>query len=1121
MFKSIGDGYQPLAEWISAWLKGDVNLRLPIFFERGCSYSEVPVNRTVANDLYRELILKGQWDILNCYADFLVNEKELCRGVVRTLMGKSLTILGYRRQTYDPSLDWGMFTERNWNKNVFGEHVYMFEHSKSANFVNENAKTNAKARALYFKGKLAKKDKKKEKILLKSATLGYIPAFSELAFTYEGMGDTSECIKWHEEGAKYGLQESCTYLASLNAGTEKEYEYLKLCYQNYGTYPSNLLRLASVIERDLYGVKSSYTESRTEKETILFDSLARVILEWSELDSDKTEEVNEARLKLARLILEKKIDVDGVLAVVLVEIAKLHKVAVDGDLQKLVEKYCLEEVQRIRDRLNGKMKESLSTFSREKNARVERDRIIRAPIIEAERREREEKERKERERKERELQEFIIEAKKDGDRFREEKRLSWARPVDLGTVAEYTKLKGETEVKHQKAVELYQEALDSNGEEDTINALKIAGEAGHPRAVIELSKYYHGYDEATAEYWLEKCAKQGNLNRAINSKWKWTISCVVRYVNSKDDDIKNKALEALAKLNVKTLNAEEEKGLKSLANSGNLNAIKVYCKFVKNKNESEWLDYVYLGANAGDDECVNSIIDFCGGIANACEGRYVALLKNDKVKNNNRVQYEWYKAYSDEVLAKKFGVNVDKKKAFEILKLLSSKKLDSDLKKTVRLELARCYEFGVGTEIQIYFASTHYRGYDDKKADILLKQFEEKQEKEIRERKALKLMGKYPCAQLSNLQKTHPFWANNIIAKYKTTAPEKLEANLKARDEYLRFGFTFTELYESDGTFKEYQARGAYLRKKAEMEAERNRLERERQEKIKRENEERTKQERLERERKEREMLTAIRTDSTTTETNLTAKTVSTATNNKANENTALSKVRTKYCYKSDGLYTDHLEYFFRMCQDKSTLGEFYRIHTDKEAVGRLLGVLPECILDKYEFAEKISQKVEKLVGCFPSVDVRNIVTGHEYHKYLERDFAGLPVYGGAINVEVSFLQDIRYSSAIALPKSGDLFYEEYQKFNNHEISKWVDFNEYSRESGLQRELYDMTQSEVSSGKTAARKITRAIAKEMLKFYKVIDLTYIGTTKGLKKYGRYVPLIPTKVNVTFNFWGND
>ncbi len=1129
MFKALPDRMQPIGEWVNKWTKGEVNLCLPILFERGCSYSKLAVDREVARELYRELILLEKWEILNCFADFINEEKGTSESLVsRELLSKSLSTLGYRRCTYDKSEDWKEFTERNLNKKAFGVHLPLFEYAKESVFVGENERKLGKARALYFKGKIASKDKKREKLFLKSALLGYLPAYSELAFTYEGMGNDSECLKWHSEGAKLGLQDSCIYLANLHAGTEKEYEYLYNCYQNRTTYPSTLLRFAGLVESQLCSKNLKLTANdRAEKEAILYDVLARIIYENTEIESDKCEEINTARITLARLILENKIKGDGVLAIVLIELALHAKVKVEQSLISLMEKYRQDELQALRRRITRKMNDSMQLFKHEENERAERDKPFREIRQESARLEREEKERKENERKEKALKEFVAEAKADADRYREEKRLGWARPLDLGVVAEYTKLKGESEAQHKKAVNLYQEALDSHGEEDTLNALLLAGEAGHPHAIWELAKYFHTYDEEWALHWLEKCAEQGNLNRAITAKWKWTIGYVLQYFGAKHVDIRLRAEEALGKITIKSMTSEEQAGLKALADSGNKTAIKVYANYIKYKNPAEWAEYTYAGANAGDPESIEAIVRKEGEVNMNSSDRYLALLKNPKAKENDYVTFQWYKIYSSEELAKKCGVNADSKKAFGILEKLVAKKPKGELKKQASLELAKCYEYGIGTNVALYFASKYYRGYDDAKADLLLKRYEEREERERRERKAIKLMEQYPSTALSNLQKTNPTWANNIIVKYKTTAPEKLEENLKARDEYLRFGFSIADMYEFDGTFKEYQMRGAYLRKKAEQE-ERAKKEAEERARIKRIEEENARliaeQERIKAEQARalasQKTATASQPTAPTVSAKNTAKSVSKATK-KQQEQEAIAKVRAKYGYVENGKYSEQMEYFYKICSTEDTCGKAWKIKNDPEALGEFYGVPPERVISKYDFAFLLKQKIEKVVGCCPEVEPKTTLHGIDYYKYAERDLAGLPCYGGALGMEVSFIQDIRYNNITTAPTSMDLFYDEYQKFHADEISKFVDFDEYARKSGLNYSVYSLEREEVSNGKSAARKITRAIAKELLKHYVVTEYVAFGERKGFKKYYYGTLFVPTSVEVTFNFWGND
>ncbi len=1136
MFKAIGDRTQPVAEWVAGWLKGKLNERLPIAFEQGYSQTKLEADREIANELYRELMLNKDWELLNCYADFLLNEKRPGGLALNALMVKSMTTLGYRRCTYDPSEDWKEFTERNLNKKVYEKmDFFKFDHDFPPMYVGENEKKLGKARSLYYKGKLAKKDKKKEKLLLKSATLGYVPAFSELAFLYEGMGQMEECVKWHEVGAKYLLQDSCLYLAKLNEGSEKEYSYLKACYRVSGTYPSTLMRLAEVIEREInkpeplenksLGSQNAVRwgmESVREQEEVLFDALQRVILEWSSIEEDSTEEVGKARTMLARLTLENKLRVDGVLAYVLLAISPPE----DKKINNLLEEYIQKELSRLRAKITPKMERYLKQLKHVENEQGERERILREKRNEVLRAEREERERLEKERKAKQLEEFIRETNAEVARIREEKRLSWARPLDLGTSPEYPKLKGETEAKHAEAIALYQEALDANGEEDTVSALELAGEAGHPYAIVELAKYYHGVRDDYAKYWLEKSAKQGYANKILSGKaWKWNLNYCLEFMASKDEVISSCAEKALQKLKITVMTPDQIASMKSFADKGNEVAFKTYLNYIKYKDKTEWLNYVYKGALKGDDECIKDYVGAKGKISTASDAQYVELLKKLKNSKNEYVGHQWYYVYSDKALSEKFGVQYSLQTAFNTLKKLEYTR-DQNLKKEIYLEIAHCYEKGIGTDVALYFASKYYRGYDNEKANYLEKKFNEKQEREIRERKAIKLMEQYPSTALNNLLKTNPTWANNIVTKYKSTAPEKLEEQLKARDEYLRFGFTLADMYLSDGTFNEYQVRGAYIRKKREQE-----------ERAKRDAEERARLQELEEQntriQKELDRLikeqnapksaltpTSVPAPKTSQTAKNTNNSVSTATK-KQQEQEAIAKVRARYGYVENNKFSEQEEYFFKICSNEETCGKAYKIMNDREALGKLYGVPPERVISAYDFAFLLKQKIEKVVGCCPEVEPKGIGYGIDYYKYAERDLAGVPCYGKALGLEVSFVQDIRYNNITTAPTSMDLFYDEYQKFHSEEISKFVDFGDYAREMGLNHAVYSLEREEVSNGKSAARKITRAIAKELLKHYVVTQYTAFGTRKGFKKYYYGTLFVPTGLDITFNFWGND
>ncbi|MBO7178137.1 MAG: hypothetical protein J6V69_03470, partial [Clostridia bacterium] len=681
--------------------------------------------------------------------------------------------------------------------------------------------------------------------------------------------------------------------------------------------------------------------------------------------------------------------------------------------------------------------------------------------------------------------------------------------------------------KYREGVALYEKALKAHGEEAVVQALTFAGEVEHKKAMTALAEYYHKKDEAQAKIWVEKCAKHYDVSYLLGARWKWTIEECLLYMSSKVEYVQNIAGKTLEDMKVKRYSQSEQASLKTLAEGGNIYAVRAYAKCVKGKDLREWEKYAYKLALDGDDEAIKSIVASEGDLKATSSKEYIALLNSPSCSHVPVVRWQRYRALSNRELADTLGVEYSLEKAFGCLKALEKDVKSNDLKKQVFLELAKCYEYGIGTDVALWFASEHYKGYDDKKAKDCLMRYETKAEKERRERFALKLMEKYPCSDLNRIEKTHPHWHANVIAKYKTLAPEKLEEDLKARDEYLRFGFTLSDLYESDGTFKEYQARGAYLRKKAEKEAEKERIrkEKEEQERIKMAEEERQRRIQAERERQERERLSANSKPTQTATAVSTAKpTQPQATTPKApglskkeREQTAINKVRSRYGYTPTDNYTEQLEYFFRMCEDKD-VNSLARISYGEleEEIAKRLGVSTNRVMSESTFLGKLTESIEKFVSCCPSVQITGMDYGTKYHNYLERELAGLPVYGGTLYVEVSFLQDIRYFN----PTSESVFYKEYDAFMNHEISNVMTFEKYAEEAGVWLRDYEQRMNEESSGKKAARAQVRAIVNTLFNAYNVVCVKPIGARKKLKYHGAVVAFIPTKVKVTFNFWGN-
>lgn len=1102
---------------------------LPVLFEKGAYYSPTSVDNDIARELYRELILNKRWELLNCYGDFIAKCDKEIGGLERNLIVKSYATLGYRKCTYDPSEDLKMFSERNLCKECYGLTTYLFTYPKHEIYVGEKEKKLGKARSLYFSAKTKNKDSKKEKLLLKSASLGYVPAYQELGFLYEGLGRKEECLKWQEEGAKHFDVEALNYLSTLYKGTDKEYQYLeKLTQIGSVHYLNKLLRLVEIIENEIYHKNCTLSESeRKEKEQIIFTTLARIILEYSDIAEDKAEEVNLARLTLARLILEKKLALDGVFACVLVEFSG----TTDERIIKLVDSYREQEIARIRKALESKINSALDLINKENG---KKQALEYAKKQELERARQEEEARLQMEKAMHEARLKAEAEAREKAKQEEAERKQFLDPLNLNKNAEYNRKKGERIATYTSNVELYKKALATAGEEEVVKAVTLAGESGHPKAMEALARYYHRMDEDKAKQWLELADEWGYADSVLNSKgWKWDTERCLLYISSAREYISRSACEALNKIGIKKLSAKDIERLKVLTDKGNHSAMRIYVKCLKGKNPAEWSKYTYKLAYAGDENAIAEIIKGEGDISLNSSKEYVEFLKNEKVQENEFVKWQWYKILSSEELAPKFNKTKNDSHSLKHLFELDKCVKDSALKKAVRLELARCHEYGIGTLTNYWMASKYYRGYDNTKADYFMREHDRQNKQIAREKKVGELMAKYPCAELDRMLSADNDFAKKIVEKYATISSEKLEDNLKWRDEYMRFGFTLSEMYDTDGTFKEYQTSGAYIRKKAKIEAEKERqrqleAERERQRKLALAREQEAIRLSQAKALAEKQKAVGTRAQTTTTATpkpinvtpQNTAISVSKATK-KQQEEEAIAKVRAKYGYVEKGNYSEQLEYFFKICSSESACGKVSKIMNDKIALGEFYGVSPERVISTYEFTLLLKQKIEKVVGCCPYVDSKGINYSVNYYKYAERDLAGLPCYAGALNLEVGFVQDIRYNNITTAPTSMDLFYDEYQKFHADEISKFVDFSEYARKSGLNYAVYSLEREEESNGKSAARKITRAIAKELLKHYVVTEYTAFGTRKGLKKYYYGTLFIPTSVSVTFNFLGND
>lgn len=1106
MFKALGDGTPRFDLWMNNWLKGFREDRLPFLFELGFYGSKVQVSYDTANLLYREYILGDAWHLSNCYADFLCRDGVIKDDILRLIMVKTFATLAYRKSKEDPSEDWKMFSERNMATKSYNQISYDFEYPIKQTYTGEFPKKEDKAESLYYKGKVAS-GKRKERLLLKSANYGYVPAFSELGYVYEDR-DAEESKKWFERGVEYCSIDACWELAKQNKGTKKAYDYLLKCYKERGVLPNVLMCLAEMIKDDMYSPRY-----QGGKDGLILDVLGRVIINFSHLAEDGASEVVEARLMLAELIFDGKLALDGVFAYALCELCG------GGGLKGKAEAYKKSELAKIKKVLTPKISYAYKLLNCERMEKADKERLKKEALELARL---EEEIRKETERQEAEARKRAEEERLERERKAEIERKKWEDPLGLDKNPEYTRYNGQNTAKYREGVALYEKAINTHGEDAVVKALTLAGVAGHKKAMMALAEYYHKKDEGEAKAWVEKYAEHFDLGELLGSRWKWTIEECLLYMSSKVESVQNEAGQTLENLNAKKYTQAEQVALKALAEGGNIYAVRAYAKWVKNKDVKEWEKYAYKLALDGDEEAIKSIVASEGDLKLSSSTEYVTLLNAPSCSHVPVVRWQRYRALSNRELANKLGVDYSLEKAFGCLKSLEKDAKAHDLKKKVFLELARCYEYGIGTDVALWYASKHYEGYDDKKAKDCLMRYEAKAEGERRERFAIKLMEKYPCAELSRLLiSSAPEHAKKIISEYKKTLPERLETELKERDEYLKYGFKLSEIYDADGKFTGHLVKYKYLRKKEEerAEAERIRKAKEERERALREEE----KQRLLRAEAERQKAVLASQRQTQTVPQKPYETQSVAPkapklSKKELEQIAINKVRSRYGYTPTDNYDAKLEYFFRMCEDKDA-NKLARMSDGEleEEIAKRLGVPTKRVMSEVSFLCKLTESIEKFVSCCPSVQITGMGYSVDYHHHLERELAGLPVYGGTLNVEVSFLQDIRYF----IPTGESVFYKEYDAFMKHEISNVMTFEKYAQEAGVWLRDYEQRKNEEYSGKKAARAQVRAIVNTLFNAYNVVCLKLISARKRLKNHGAMVAFIPTKIKVTFNFWGND
>lgn len=529
-------------EWLSKYLKSKELGKLPSLYEFGVSaitmgeagsfyfFQKISsdgeiANATISADvdfaelLYWEAFLRaGELNANVCeynagYAELLIERYDSYH---TRLLSQALATLGCRAVPRDER-DYGILSKNQRYGDIIqnARQICFSQPTLRIEMLAQHESKRKKAEALFNKGVASKKDGKSEKYLLKSAEYTYSPAYTALAELYERMGQKDKAMEWHEKAAEepYFRLESLKWLADFYKDTQKEIEYLEKIADYYCVfetpedyffvpeYARILFRLAKCLVCQLNAQKEKSVPldiNKVEKAEKCFVTIISLCMPADE--ADESELLNQARLMYAWLLFDGEImSKNERLAYTLYRLST----SVDNDLSQRMERYRENELVRLDELLTSRINKDYKWLL---ELKAKHDAYIGAKKLESIKADKEAAEETAR------VEALRIESEKKSKDESERKQKDFQQMRDsfkLCDDAEFERPKGGRISTHEKAVELYKNALKAQQEQDIMHILMEASKLGHPKAMASLAHYYTDRDSKKAGEWMLRALDAG------------------------------------------------------------------------------------------------------------------------------------------------------------------------------------------------------------------------------------------------------------------------------------------------------------------------------------------------------------------------------------------------------------------------------------------------------------------------------------------------------------------------------------------------------------------------------------------------------------------------------------
>ena len=329
---------------------------------------------------------------------------------------------------------------------------------------------------------------------------------------------------------------------------------------------------------------------------------------------------------------------------------------------------------------------------------------------------------------------------------------------------------------------------------------------------------YANNGNETFNVWLHKYYSKFDIVKSID--------ILDRLKDSKYLDYKNHVLEYLD--NKKELSKQVLDKIEYYGANGNYVFMCWLHDYYSNFDNAKVMDNLYTLATPDNTKYICELIDRNGGFKPAFNDRFVKFILEPKLSNNMYVMYIRALLYSNKELCKKYKLTYSENKIFETIEsAYECKYIDvKDLYNNIRYMLTDCYEYGIGTKMDLAKAASIScrKGGNDIRLSAFAKHV---------------LPDMY---SLSNFHKIKEYFISNVELK-------DYEGIFKEINRYLKADFKLEDLFNIDGRYLGKDLYNKLLTREAEIEKQIQELIRQAEEKIRKEKEaKRLEEERIRRE---------------------------------------------------------------------------------------------------------------------------------------------------------------------------------------------------------------------------------------------------------------------------------